>query len=110
MNDRTGEIREMTPDMAGELNRLSHMAGDEQCRCEGAIAEHKAFFDQIIDRRQHVEIICLTCQSVRAGSVYSLGANTMRLYWQEETEVYQNACPDCHTAYTLQAQPYDGEA
>lgn len=89
MNDKPGEIREMTPDMAGELNRLSH----------------KAFFDQIIDKRQHVEIICLTCQSVRAGSVYSLGANTMRLYWQEETEVYQNACPDCGTAYTLQVQP-----
>jgi len=82
------------------------MPCDEQCRCEGAIEEHKAFFDQIIDK--HVEIICLTCQSVRAGSVYSLSANTMRLYWQEETEVYQNACPDCGTAYTLQVQPYEG--
>lgn len=28
MNDKTGEIREMTPDMADELNRLSHMAGE----------------------------------------------------------------------------------
>lgn len=26
MNDRTGEIRDMTPEMADELNRLSNMA------------------------------------------------------------------------------------
>jgi len=80
---------------------------DEQCRCEGAIAEHKSFFDQIIDRRQHVEIVCSTCQAKE--SIYT-APRTMRLYWMEETKVYQNACPDCHTAYTLQAQPYEGEA
>lgn len=79
---------------------------DEQCRCPGAIAEQKAFFDQIIDRRQHVEIVCSTCQVKE--SIYT-APRTMRLYWMEETKVYQNSCPDCYTAYTLQVQPYEGE-
>ncbi len=83
---------------------------DEQCRCEGAVAEQKAFFDQIIDRRQHVEIVCVTCQSVREGSVYSLSKATMSLYWIEDSGTYQNACPDCGTAYTLQVQPNEVEA
>lgn len=83
---------------------------DEQCRCEGAIAEQRAFFDQIIDRRPHVEIVCSVCRSVHQGSVYERDANTMRLYFMPEANVYQNACPDCHTAYTLQVQPYEAEA
>lgn len=85
-------------------HRLCHH--DEQCRCEGAIAEQKVFFDQIIDRRQHVEIVCSTCQAKE--SIY-MAPRTMRLYWMEEAKVYQNSCPDCYTAYTLQAQPYEGE-
>lgn len=79
---------------------------DEQCRCEGATAEQKAFLDAIIDNRQHVEIVCSVCDVGRPDYAYP---NRIRLYWQEETKVYQNACPDCHTTYTLQVQPYEGE-